>query len=84
MIHLLLIARRVSLSNLRDIQGQNGNWNYDAYMRGLYNGLELAAATMYGRDPIYRDAPKGGYLNGVRAQRGHLGRDRRGQNDADA
>lgn len=40
-----------------DIQGQNGNWNHDPYMHGMYNGLECALATIEGREPKYRPAP---------------------------
>ena len=51
-------AQRVSdVIRCRDVQGQPGNWDYDEYMRGLYNGLELAAATLEDREPVYRDAP---------------------------
>lgn len=45
------------LKRVRDIQGQPGNWNYDPYMQGMYNGLELAAAIMENREPVYKDAP---------------------------
>jgi len=40
-----------------NIQGDNGNWNYDPYMHGMYNGMELIFAIMEGRDPEYKDAP---------------------------
>ena len=49
-----------NLSGLRGIlrvQGQNGNWNCDEYMLGLYNGLEMALATLEGRDPVFRTGP---------------------------
>lgn len=39
-------------------QGQDGNWNYDPYMHGMYNGLECALATIEGRLAQYRAAPK--------------------------
>lgn len=39
------------LKNLRDIQGQDGNWDHDEYMTGLYNGLEIAIATLEGKNP---------------------------------
>lgn len=53
------VAERVlTLANLRDIQGQDGNWNFDAYMHGFYNGLELALAVIEDREPKYRDSPK--------------------------
>ncbi len=45
------------------IQGSDGNWNYSTYMRGMFNGLELALSILEGeRDPQYRDSPEGGYL----------------------
>ena len=40
------------------IQGSEGNWNYDAYMHGMYNGMELMLAILEDRDPKYRDAPE--------------------------
>lgn len=46
------------------IQARNGNWNYDEYMRGMYNGMEFAVAIMEGRAPSYRDAPAK-YKNGI-------------------
>lgn len=45
------------LRNMRDAQGQDGNWNYDAYMHGLYNGLEFALSIMERREPVFRNAP---------------------------
>ena len=39
------------------IQGGNGNWNYDAYMHGIYNGMEYVLATATGREPNFKDAP---------------------------
>lgn len=52
------------IRNLRDTQGWNGTWNASDYMRGLYNGLELALAVLEGeRDPQFKDAPaEDGYL----------------------
>jgi hypothetical protein len=40
-----------------NIQGQHGNWNYDQYMHGMYNGLECALATLENRAPAYKTAP---------------------------
>jgi hypothetical protein len=49
------------LDKLRSVhatQGANGNWNYSGYMRGMFNGLELALSIFEGeRKPQYRDAP---------------------------
>jgi len=46
------------LRELVDIQGQSGNWNYDPYMHGMYNGMELMLAIVEDRDPVYREAPE--------------------------
>lgn len=40
------------------IQGSNGNWNYDEYMHGMYNGMELMVATVENRLVNYKDAPE--------------------------
>ena len=45
------------LKNLLEIQGSHGNWNYDPYMHGMYNGMELMLATLEDRAPDYREAP---------------------------
>lgn len=47
-----------SLLNLREIQGSDGNWNYDPYMQGLYNGIELSLSVIEDREPIFKEAPK--------------------------
>lgn len=46
------------LRTIRDIQGSDGNWNYDNYMCGLYNGIELSLAIIEGREPELRSLPK--------------------------
>ncbi len=46
------------LKDVRDIQGYNGNWDYNEYMWGMYNGLELALAIMEDREPEYKSEPK--------------------------
>ncbi len=40
------------------IQGDNGNWNYNEYMHGMYNGMELILAMLENREPQYKDTPK--------------------------
>lgn len=40
------------------VQGQHGNWNYDSYMHGLYNGMEYMVALAEKREPKFRDAPE--------------------------
>lgn len=39
------------------IQGADGNWNYDEYMRGMYNGMELMLPIIENREPVYKEAP---------------------------
>jgi len=56
-----LLHLPANFKNLRDVinlQGQNGNWNYDPYMMGLYNGLEMARSIFVNKDPVFKDAPK--------------------------
>lgn len=46
------------IRDLREKQGRDGTWNLSSYMRGLYNGLELALSILEGeRDPQFKDAP---------------------------
>jgi len=40
------------------IQGSDGNWNYDEYMRGMYNGMELMLSIIENREPVYKEAPE--------------------------
>ena len=40
------------------VQGNAGNWDYDAYMHGLYNGMEFMLSIMEEREPEFRKAPK--------------------------
>ena len=46
------------MNEMLNVQGQNGNWDYDTYMHGLYNGMEFMLAIAEKRDPKFRDAPK--------------------------
>lgn len=41
-----------------EVQGQNGNWDCDHYMHGLYNGMEYALSIMENREPKFRSSPK--------------------------
>ena len=46
-----------------DVQGAHGNWNYNDYMLGMFNGLECALATLEHREPQYRRKPDDGWLD---------------------
>jgi hypothetical protein len=45
------------LKDFVEIQGETGNWDYDEYMHGMYNGMELMLATMENREPDFRSRP---------------------------
>jgi hypothetical protein len=45
------------LNELLNTQGSSGNWDYDPYMHGMYNGMELCLSILEGRDPVFKDAP---------------------------
>ena len=56
--HSVKLAKALrQLQWVKDIQGSKGNWDYDPYMHGMYNGIELAMAIMQDREPVYKDAP---------------------------
>ena len=40
---------------LLEIQGEDGNYNYDNYMLGLYNGMEHIISLFETRNPIFKD-----------------------------
>jgi hypothetical protein len=46
------------MREMLEVQGQHGNWNYDSYMHGLYNGMEYMVALAEKREPKFRDAPE--------------------------
>lgn len=46
------------IKHMRDVQGQDGNWNFDPYMHGLYNGIEFALSILETREPKFKDAPE--------------------------
>lgn len=40
-------------NELLDIQGQSGNYNYDSYMLGIYNGMEMIISMFEEREPQF-------------------------------
>lgn len=58
---LLTVERADIILEMRKVhavQSSHGNWNHDAYMLGMFNGMELMLSIAEGRSPVYRDAPK--------------------------
>jgi len=47
-----------SVRQMRDVQGMDGNWNYDPYIHGLFNGIEFSLSLIEVREPKFRDAPE--------------------------
>lgn len=46
------------IRELRDLHGRDGTWDASGYLRGMYNGLELALSVLEGeRTPQFRDPP---------------------------
>lgn len=52
-----------SIRQLLEVQGSNGNWDFDAYMCGLYNGIEISLATLEEREPVFRTKPESGWIS---------------------
>lgn len=53
----MLLRRLAKLREITAIQCSNGNWDYDAYMLGMANGMLLAIATMTDEDFAPLTAP---------------------------
>jgi hypothetical protein len=45
------------MRELLEVQGCDGNWNFDPYMQGMFNGMEMMMSLVDGRDPAFRKAP---------------------------
>ncbi len=50
-------------TEVQSLQGENGNYNFDRYMLGLYNGMEMIIALYENREPNYRSAHEINFLN---------------------
>ena len=61
-----------SVRHMRDVQGYDGNWNYDPYMQGLYNGIEFALSLLEVREPQFKDAPET-WLGDIKVKRDKFG-----------
>ena len=52
-----------AINDLLRIQGIDGNWNYDPYMQGMYNGMEVVIAILEDREPVFKSAPEKWLIN---------------------
>lgn len=46
------------LKNAVEIQGRKGNYSYNDYMLGYFNGLELALSILEDREPQFKESCK--------------------------
>lgn len=53
-----LKSKTNEVKNIRDLQKQSLDKLTDDYMVGLYNGLEMAAAILENREPVFLDIVK--------------------------
>lgn len=47
-----------TLREMKDVQCNDGNWNYDPYMHGMANGMIFALSLFDDKQPEYLDPPK--------------------------
>ena len=45
------------LREMKDVQCNDGNWNYDPYMQGMANGMIFALSLFEDKSPEYLEAP---------------------------
>lgn len=57
-VDILSIKRREDVGDIIKVQCGDGNWNYDAYMLGMANGMLLVQSIVYGGKYEPLDAPK--------------------------
>ena len=53
-----ILRIKEDLQDLLNIQCADGNWDHDAYMFGMANGLILAMSVVTGEDPDFLAAPE--------------------------
>lgn len=46
------------MNEILEVQGSSGNWDYDEYMLGIYNGMEFMVAMVEDREPVFKKPPK--------------------------
>ena len=55
-------------NEMLEIQGQDGNYNYDSYMLGMYNGMEYIISLFEHREPNYRNGKEIEFLSDKQLQ----------------
>jgi hypothetical protein len=56
---LVILQNSVNtLREMKDVQCNDGNWNYDPYMYGMANGMIFALSLFDDKPPEYLEAPE--------------------------
>ena len=50
-------------NEILEFQGKDGNYNYDSYMLGLYNGMESIVSLLEVREPKFIDGKEVKFLS---------------------
>ena len=50
-------------NEMLELQGRDGNYNYDSYMLGLYNGMEYIISLLEVREPKFIDGKEIKFLS---------------------
>ena len=45
------------IKEVMNVQGADGNWNYDPYMHGMFNGMEMLRCILEDDEPNFKQAP---------------------------
>lgn len=53
-----LLNRIDNCREMTNVQGRNGNWNFDPYMQGMFNGMEFLLAILENREPVFKPRPE--------------------------
>ena len=51
---LISLDRITAMKEVHRVQGADGNWDYDPYMLGLFNGMEFMLSLLEDRNPDFR------------------------------
>ncbi|WP_243357260.1 hypothetical protein [Bacillus litorisediminis] len=56
--YISMEKRIKNIAEILEIQGNDPSTEYDQYMIGLYNGLELALSQIEQREPVFKNVPQ--------------------------
>ena len=59
-------------NEMLELQSQNGNYNYDSYMLGLYNGMEYIVSLLEVREPKFISGKEVKFTNNKTQQKAFI------------